>query len=219
MVTTAGGIVFTVAGVVRDFNYANLQEPIGPVVFTNVRENPIYRFLTIRLNTPDIASAIADIRKQWKTLSPNAPFEYTLMDDRFKAIYRMELQLRDAAGIATVLNLVIVFMGIFGVVAFTLAKRGKEMAVRKVLGAGASHIIGLFIRDYAWLLLIANGIGWPVAWLLTGRWLQRFVYRAPQDIGPYLFVLAFVFLTVALLVTVQCLRTALDNPVRRLRTE
>lgn len=68
-------------------------------------------------------------------------------------------------------------------------------------------------------MLIANGIGWPVAYQLTGRWLQSFVYRAPQDMVPYLFVLVFVFLTVALLVTVQCLRTALDNPVRRLRAE
>ncbi|HEY4150936.1 MAG TPA: ABC transporter permease [Chitinophagaceae bacterium] len=214
-----GGPEQTVAGVIRDFNYANLQQSITPMVFANLGDAPVYRVLTVKLNSPDLAAAVDAVRAKWKTLSPNAPFEYVFMDDRFKAIYRHELQLRNAAAIGTVLNLVIVFMGIFGVVAFTLVKRGKEMAIRKVLGAGVRTIILLFIRDYALLIIIANIIGWPVAYLLSRQWLQNFAYRAPQDIIPYLFVLVFIFVAVSLLVAAQCLRTAIESPVEKLRAE
>ena len=78
------------------------------------------------------------------------------MDQRFEALYATEVQLKKAANIATVLNLIIVFMGVFGVVSLALAKRTREIAVRKVLGADVKRILSLFMRDYVWLIIIAN---------------------------------------------------------------
>jgi putative ABC transport system permease protein len=209
----------TVTGVVKDFHYAGLQQAIEPQVFMNVRDGQVYRYLTVKLVSPDVSRTVDQVKAQWKELSPHAPFEFTFMDDRFEALYRSDLQLKKAAGIATGLNLLIVFLGIFGIVAFTLTKRNKEMAVRKVLGADLKDIIRLFLQDYTLPIALANLIAWPLAYAVTDKWLKNYAYRITQDIIPYVSVGAIIFITAFVLITVQCLKTAMANPVRNLRTE
>jgi len=152
-------------------------------------------------------------------MSPGTPFEYSFMDEKFQSLYRSELQLKKAANISTILNLIIVFLGIFGVVAFTLTKRTKEIAVRKVLGADVRNIIALFIRDYAVLILLANLIAWPLTYIITSKWLQSYAYRVNQNILPYLFVCLFIFITAFSMIAIQCFKAGVANPVKSLRTE
>src|SRR6185437_829053 len=211
--------ILTVSGVVKDFNYSSLQEKIEPVAFTNFEDAQAYRFLTLKLNTSNMANAIKEVKEKWKSLSPNAPFDYTFMDQEFQSLYKSELQLKSATDIAAILNLVIVLMGIFGVVAFTLAKRSKEISIRKVLGADVKNIIFLFIKDYAWLILIANIIAWPLAYTAVNQWLQSYAYRIDQNVMPCLFAECFVFATALIFLTLQCLRVAIANPVDNLRSE
>jgi putative ABC transport system permease protein len=213
------GFTFTVTGIVNDFNYFSLQSGIGPMAFMHIKDSPQYRYLTFKIGSKNIESTIAALKEKWKELSPNAPFEYNFMDERFQSLYRSELQLKKATHLATILNLVIVFMGIFGVMAFTLARRNKEIAVRKVLGADAGNIVLLFFKDYALLILIANIIAWPLAYWATNQWLQNYAYRMEQDIIPYISVFAVVGLTTFIFITGLCLKTANANPVKSLRTE
>jgi putative ABC transport system permease protein len=213
------GPVITVAGVVKDFNYSNLQEAVGPVAFFHVRDFTSYRYLSLKLNTSNTEQSLSLIRNKWKDLSPNAPFEYTFMEDKFKSLYRSELQLKKAADIATVLNLIIVFLGIFGIVTFTLLKRTREIAVRKVLGADIKNIIALFVKDYAWLMLLANIIAWPFAFIITKKWLQGYAYRIDVDLSPYLIVCGSLFMASFIMISLQCLRAGLANPVKALKTE
>lgn len=213
------GLTYIVAGIVNDFNYSSFQQGIGPLVFLHIRESPQYRYLTFKISSQNMEGTIAAMRKKWKELSPSAPFEYTFMDERFQSLYKSEIQLKKATGLATVLNMAIVFMGIFGVVAFTLARRNKEIAVRKVLGAEAKNIILLFLKDYALLILIANIIAWPAAYWATNQWLQSYTYRMEQNIVPYVIVFLFVFLLTFIFIAIQCFKTATSNPVTSLRTE
>jgi len=211
--------VFTVAGVVRDFNYSSMHDKIEPLALMHTRDMQSYRYITIKINTQNPGGTIDAIKEKWTALSPGAPFEYTFMDDNFQKLYQSELQLKKATQTATLLNLVIVFMGIFGVVAFTLVKRNKEIAVRKVLGASVKNIMTLFIRDYAWLILIANILAWPIAYYATEYWLQNFAYRMPQHISTYLFVMMFIFLAACIFIVAQCCKVAVTNPVKALRSE
>jgi ABC-type antimicrobial peptide transport system permease subunit len=217
--TPAVGQDIIISGVVDDFHYSSMQEKIAPIGFAHVTINRSYRFLALKINTPDISKAIHLIEAKWKSMLPNAPFDYSFMDEKFAALYKSELQLQKAADIATILNLVIIFLGIFGVVAFTLAKRTKEIAVRKVLGADARNIIFLFLKEYALLILIANIIAWPIAFTATNYWLQNFEYRIQQNIFSYLWVFLFVFIIAFGLISVQCFKTAIANPVKSLRTD
>jgi ABC-type antimicrobial peptide transport system permease subunit len=219
IVRTPSGKTVTVAGIVNDFNYSSFQQSIGPMAFIHIKDSPQYRFMTFKIAGGNMESTIAALKAKWRTLLPNAPFEYNFMDERFKALYQSEVQLKKATYLATVLNLVIVFMGIFGVMAFTLARRNKEIAVRKVLGAESLNIVLLFFKDYAILILIANIIAWPLAYWATNQWLQNYAYRMQQNITPYASVFVTVALSTFLFVTILCLKATQANPVKNLRTE
>lgn len=219
IISTPTGERLTVAGIVNDFNYSSFQQSIGPMVFTHIKDSPQYRYLTFKIASGDMENTIAALKAKWKTLLPNAPFEYNFMDERFKALYQSEVQLKKATHLATILNLVIVFMGIFGVMAFTLARRNKEIAVRRVLGAESLNIVLLFFKDYAILILIANIIAWPLAYWATNQWLQNYAYRMQQNIIPYAAVLVTVALSTFIFVTILCLKATQSNPVKNLRAE
>ena len=215
------GLMLTVVGVVKDFYYESLQHPIDPLIIANLNEpfTRSYRYFSIKLSSSDISKAVNVLEDKWKTFFPDAGFEYVFMDDQFQSLYKSELQLKKAANVATVLNLIIVFLGIYGVVAISLGKRTKEIAVRKVIGADARNIIFLFIKDYALLILIANIIAWPIAYSLINKWLDNYAYRIQQNVINYLIVCVFIFITAFLLITVQCFKTANSNPVESLRSE
>ena len=211
----------TVVGVVKDFNLGSMKDKIEPLMIAGVNESftRAYRYFSIKVGTGDIRNSINAVQEKCKSLFPDAGFEYSFMDDKFQALYQSELQLKKAADVATGLNLFIVFTGIIGVLAFTLSKRTKEIAVRKVLGANVSNIILIFIREYGWLILIANIIAWPLAYLFTSKWLDSYAYRFQQDLVPYISVGSLILLVAFGLITLQCLKAALTNPVKSLRSE
>jgi ABC-type antimicrobial peptide transport system permease subunit len=157
--------------------------------------------------------------QKWKEMSPNTPFNYQFMDEKFAALYKTELQLQKASGLATIVNLLIVFLGITGVVAFMLQKRVKEIAVRKVLGAESFDIIRLFLKEYAWLIIVASLIAWPLAYFTSEKVFEQFAYRTQQ--GPFSYLVAFglVGLLSFTLVTLQCFRTAIASPVKNLKVD
>ena len=213
------GFKFRLTGIVKDFNFSSFHQAIGPMAFIPTRLTRSYRYITLKLQSEDIPNAVAQVKAKWNEFSPGNPFEYTFMDERFRSLYDAEIKLKKAAQLATVLNLLIVFMGVFGIVAFTLARRTREIAVRKVLGANVKNIVTLFITDYALLILAANIIAWPLAFMATNKWLQNYSYRIDQNAVPYLTVALAVSILTFLFVTLQCLKTAMSNPVKNLRAE
>ncbi|MBO9683821.1 MAG: ABC transporter permease, partial [Flavisolibacter sp.] len=211
------GAIYTVTGIVKDYNASTMREVIAPIAIFHVRDAPGYRFLTVKLKKAT-AESIAKVKRAWQQLSPGNPFEYTFMDDKFAAMYKSELQLRRAATTATVLSLIIVLLGIFGVVSIMLMKREKELAIRKVLGAGLANIFSLIIREYSWLILLANVIAWPLAYYLISHWLASYAYHTRQDISAYLGVAFIVFALVCLLIVVKTIGAA-AKPAEQLRSE
>ncbi|HEX9512967.1 MAG TPA: ABC transporter permease [Puia sp.] len=215
------GTLLTVAGVVKDFQYESMQKLVQPLLLVDLNEpfTRSYRYFSLRLNPANIDRSIAAVQDAWKHIFPESGFEYAFMDQTFQHLYQSELQMKKAAGIATGLTLVIVLLGLFGVLALTLAQRTKEIAVRKLLGAKARAIIWLFLWEYAWLILIANLIAWPIAYAFVRRWLENYAYRIDQSLVPYAFVSLFVFALSFLFIALQSFSVASANPVKNLRVE
>jgi len=213
------GVWLTVVGVVKDFNFFSLRRKIEPLGFVNVSSFQRAQYIPVKFQTSNITSLVENIQNKWKSFFPADPFEYSFMDEKVESLYTTELQVKKAMNIATIMNLIIVFLGIFGVLASTLARRTKEIAVRKVVGANVQTIIWLFIKDYALLIMLANIIAWPLAYWLTGKWLEDYVYRADQNVVPYLLVLVIIFATAFLLIIAQCYKVASANLLKGLRIE
>ena len=141
------------------------------------------------------------------------------MDETLHHAYLTETHLENAAYLATVIAVIIVLLGIIGVVSASLAKRTKEVGIRKVLGASVVNIVALFIKEFVPVIIMANCVALPVAFLILNNWLHEYAYRIA--ISPFVFVVVAVVLIVitCVLISLQTAKTALANPVKSLRSE
>lgn len=212
-------LVMTIAGVTKDFHFGSMHEVIRPIFISHVRLTTFYRQMSLRVRPGNAAATIAAIEKKWAILLPGSPFSYHFLDESLAKLYEEEMQMKKASETATLLALVIVVLGVLGIVSLSIARRMKEVGIRKVLGASVSQIIFLFMKEFGWVVLIANLVAWPVSYILLNNWLSNFAYRIPIDASPFLMVSLAVALLIAIAVTLQTVRKAIENPVKNLRTE
>lgn len=210
---------FTVAGIVKDFNFESLHQPVKPVAFLHTRDSGAFRYFSFKLEPGNINESVQEAEKVWKKVFPNDPFVYSFTDERLALAYKTELQLRKASVIGSVLILIIVLTGVLGLVSLSVAKRNKEVGIRKVLGASASDILVLVSREYAVLMLVSFAIGVPLSYLFGLQWIGNFAYRI--DLGWWMFILPaiFLFCITIVLVGAQALKTAVSDPVKSLKYE
>jgi putative ABC transport system permease protein len=209
----------TICGVTADFHLGSMQWHIEPICFTNVNYTQYYRYLSFKLKPGDMQKSIAALQKQWSTLLPGAPFEYHFMDEAIANLYATEIQLKKASFMATVLAITIVLLGVLGLISLSIQKRTKEIGIRKVLGASVPGIINLFLKEFLGIVFIAGIVSCPLAYLIMHNWLDGYAYRI--SITGYPFMLSILLLTIltVVLITLQTIKAAINNPVKSLRTE
>lgn len=205
-----------IKGVVRDFHFRSLHAIIQPLVLFPSTFN---FSLIIKTTGNDLERLITNIGNKMKVLAPHRPFEYRFMDDDYQRLYDSEKRTGRIFNVFALIALVLACLGLFGLSAYSVRQRIKEIGIRKVLGAKVGQIIFLLSKNFLKLVLVASFIATPLAWLGMQKWLESFAYRV--DITAGVFVLAIVislgiaFLTVGL----QALRAAILNPTKSLRTE
>lgn len=207
----------TVIGVTQDFNFRSLREHIKPMIMFIAPEK--YNYFYLRLQAGDISETLNNLKTTWATLSPNFPFAFTFLDARLNQLYNNERKLGETVGYFTILALLVACIGLLGLAAFTVAQRRKEIGVRKVLGASVLDITKMLSLEFAWLVVLANLIAVPIAWIVLNLWLENFAYRI--DIGGWIFLLSggFALLIALAIVSAQAIRAALANPVDALKYE
>lgn len=209
----------TIVGVAQDFHFGSMHQAIKPLVFADVRGTNFYRYLSIRLNPGNIGRSMAAIQEKWRVLMPDAPFEYVFMDETLQKLYQSEIQLKKASSVATVLSVIIVLLGILGMVSLNIARRTREVGIRKVLGATSLHVVMLFLKEFLAILGAAILVAFPLAILLGNQWLKNYAYRA--EIGWEVFAgITVVFgTTITALVGVQTYKAAIMDPVKSLKSD
>ncbi|MDB5013126.1 MAG: hypothetical protein JWQ25_1328 [Daejeonella sp.] len=211
--------VFTVKGIANDFHFGSMKEQIKPIIFFNVKWAINHRYLSFRIKPGNISTSIAAIEKKWSALLPGSSFEYSFMDDTLLKIYSTEVQLKKAAYTATILSIIIVFLGILGIVSLSLHKRVKEIGIRKVLGATLPDITMLFVKEFIAIILIAGLVACPIAYFIMQEWLTNYADRISISPLPFICSIAFLGAMVLLLIGFQTIKAAIANPIKSLRSE
>ena len=162
---------------------------------------------------------IAAIDKVWTTLFPENVFNYEFLDDHIAAWYRQEQKEYTAFKLFSGIAILIGCLGLYGLVAFAVAQRIKEVGIRKVLGASLTDIVVLFSKEFVVLIAIAFLVAAPVAYYIMHNWLQTFAYQI--NIGANIFIIAILssFIIAAVTIAYQAIKAAMANPVKNLRTE
>lgn len=205
-----------IVGVVEDYHYVSLKDPIGPLVISPGNDR---RLALIKLSTSNLQPTINAIKKVYAASAPSYPFEYNFLDERFDRLYRTESRQESLLSIFSAIAIFIACLGLFGLASYTAVKKTKEIGIRKVLGSSVQNIVFLLSKDLLKPVLIGTLIAMPVGYYAMNKWLQGFAYRI--DFHWWMFAIAIVVAVSIALLTVgfQAVKAAIANPVKSLRTE
>ena len=206
-----------VIGVVQDFHYKSLQENINPMSITISGDGG--DFLSVTLASNDIAQTLSTIEQEWNKTMPTNPFNYYFLDEAFDRQYRTQERFGKIFVNFAVLAIFISCLGLFGLAAYSILQRRREIGIRKVLGASVTTVINLLSLEFMKLIGIAFLIAVPIAWFAMKSWLDNFAYRI--DLHWWIFALAGITASIIALTTVgfHAIKASLANPIKSLRTE
>jgi putative ABC transport system permease protein len=206
-----------VVGVVKDFHQETLKNKVDPIIM--VFEPLWLRTFLVKLETNDVASTMSVIEGAWNELFPKYPFEYQFLDDLYNNLYKNERQQLQLLYLLSGLAITIAFIGLFGLIAYSLKTRVKELAVRKVMGANLTSLIRLIGKEYLLVMLAGAALAIPLSYFWVSKWLENFAYRIDISVMSYLITLAGICLLLMATVALQTIKTTGSNPADILREE
>jgi len=212
----------TIIGVTNDFHFSSLHNKIEPLIFfipNPKKATRSYQALSMRIKPNSMPHSLEYIEKTWKSYFPDENFNYYFIDDRLEANYLSEARMGKLFKYFSFLVIFIACLGLYGLTAFTIEQKSKEIGLYKVLGATIPDVMMLFSKSYIFWIIIATIIATPIAYYAMDKWLENFAYKT--TLSWWIFALAGVLaLGIALLtVSWQSWRAATRNPVEALRYE
>ncbi len=209
---------YPIIGVVKDFHFNPLStQEIDPVVMFIYPENIAH--LNIRLSEHNRTETIEFIATTWSKYETRFPFDYYFVDNWFEEQYTEHSQLLSIVSIFSIISIIIAGLGLYGLVAYTIEQRKREISIRKVFGASTRQLTRLVNSKFLKLAFVAVLLGSPIAFFLIKNWLEDFPYKV--TIVPWSFVMIGITITafVLLIVSIHALKAANSNPITTLRND
>jgi len=206
-----------IVGVMKDFHFKPLQNPIEPMLFLLLKD--YLETLVVRIDSNDPEKTISYLEETMAKFDPENKHEFRFFDERYDAMYRSEQQMEKILKMFTGLAIFIACLGLFGLSTFMTQQRIKEIGIRKVLGANVPNIVLILSKEFTKWIIIANLIACPLAYFIINKLLQNFAYRA--DMGYSVFIITIVSSILISIITVsfQTIKAANSNPIEALKYE
>ncbi|HZX11403.1 MAG TPA: FtsX-like permease family protein, partial [Acidobacteriota bacterium] len=212
------GRKYTVIGVIKNFHFQSLHSKIEPLVLYLQTQGNIDHIL-IKIQQDNTPKAINFIKNTFREFSPERPLNYFFIDQDIDRMYRTENTFMQIFGYFTFLAIFIAFLGLFGLSAFNIQRKTKEISVRKVLGASEFNIVTLLSKNLIKLTLVANFFAWPISFFVMRRWLAQFAYRINMSFFDFLGSSGLAFIIAFITLGTLALRAAKADPVDNLKYE
>lgn len=207
----------TIVGIVGDYLTGSSKSTVPPMMFTIDETN--YRILAVRFKTNDVSALTADINSIWSDIAGSRPIRLQFMDDRIAALYQTEQQQGELFALFAGLSVLVSCIGLYGLASFSVARRTKEIGLRKVLGASTTAVARHILWDFSRPILVANIIAWPITAYLMDGWLQNFNYAISLGLIPFISAAILALAVAAVTVGGHALKVATANPINALRYE
>jgi putative ABC transport system permease protein len=209
----------TIIGVFRDAHLRSLHYDVRPAVYHLKKINGSFRYFMIRIMSSDLISTMKLLQDIWKQTAPDRPFVYSFLDEDVDRVFKEDGRWADITQYSALFAILVACLGAFGLISLAVARRTKEVGIRKVLGASEISIAVLLSRDFFKLVLLSNCIAWPLAFLLLRSWLQDFVYRIGLGLSFFILGSLLTFLIAFASISIQVIRASRSDPVDSLRYE
>lgn len=208
----------TIIGVVKDFHFNSLREPISPLII-RLGEKDKWGSVLVRTNPGRTKDALTSLESVYRAVNPKFPFTYQFSDLEYQKLYKSEETVQQLSTYFACLGIFISCLGLLGLAMFTAEQKTKEIGIRKVLGASMPSIVTLLSKEFLSFVMLAFLIASPLAWWAMHKWLQDYAYRV--DIGWGVFAVAGILALLIALFTIsfQAIRAAVANPAVSLKNE
>ncbi|HEV2478436.1 MAG TPA: ABC transporter permease [Puia sp.] len=206
-----------IVGVVKNALMESPFKPVGPTVFYHADWGNVILY-RLRQNV-DTREAIATIEKIFNKYNPSYPYSYVFADDEYNHKFTQEVLVGKLVGVFAGLAIFISCLGLFGLATYVAERRGKEIGVRKVLGASVLQVWVLLSKEFVLLTFLSAVIASPIAFYVLGNWLHNYDYRITVGPGVFLFAGALALLITLFTVSYQAIKAAVTSPIKRLRDE
>ncbi|MCW8925730.1 MAG: ABC transporter permease [Xanthomonadales bacterium] len=207
----------TIVGVIGNTKLHSVKRPVRQEIY-NFDDD--YFFLLVRYTGAGTA-VLANIQTTWSQMMPGEPFEYFYVDQVLAEEFQSETNQANIFLSFAVLTMVVGCLGLYGLAAFVTECRRREIGIRKILGARIRDILTLLFSQFSWLVLVANLIAWPVAYLLMSDWLAQYPFRI-EGFWIFVFCLLSGLLSsavVAITVSSQAWDVARSSPIEAIHHE
>jgi putative ABC transport system permease protein len=206
-----------VVGVVADTLTEGVRSPALQTAYVHAVAN--LAAIVIRIAPGHTQEAQDYIEHVSRSFVHGTALSRSFLSDNYIRLYRSDERQGQIFAIFVAIAIFIACLGLFGLAAFTAARRTKEIGVRKVFGARTRDLTFLLLWQFSIPVLIANVIAWPLAWYYLHGWLQGFAYRI--SLSPLYFAgVGFAALLIAwATIFAHAYRVARANPINALRYE
>ncbi len=210
----------TIVGVVGDIKYRGLDEDTPAEIYLPYEQQPVDAFTVAVRSAGDRIASIPAIRRDVAGLDPLLPLAHmerlaTLVDASLAGRRFTMLVLLSFAAIAVVLSII----GVYGVLAYMVGQRRREIGLRLAIGASPSDVVWMFVREGAALTLAGLMVGLAGA-LAAGRWISSLLFGVtPADPATLAIVVCALAGAAACATYVPARRAAGIDPSEALRAE
>jgi putative ABC transport system permease protein len=207
---------YDIIGVVKNFYFESLLWDVRPLAM--VRGKGIST-LSVKINTTDTEAAMASIMTVWNSFGSHQAIRYSFLDQRFEKMYAGLQRSKTIFLLFAILSIIVACLGLFALSIYMVEQRGKEISVRKVLGADLGRIFKLLTFDFVKLVLIAIVLATPIGWYIMDHFLSDIANRI--DLSWHIFAIAGIISVVIAIGTIsfETIKAAMVNPARKLRSE
>lgn len=213
---------YQIVGVVKDFKAQGFESAIQPTIYAikNSCGNGKLQIM-LKIEENKMATALATLKSQWSQINPKdgEDFRYEFLDELYGKLFKKQEQLQSVFFAAALLTIFIAILGLFAFAKYITNGRIKEIAVRKILGASDIQIFKLINSSFFIMVLLANIISWPIAYILTKKWLETFAYRIDLPVLPFVSSALITILLTVITVSIQAKKAVKANPVDALKYE
>jgi putative ABC transport system permease protein len=214
------GNIYRIIGVLKDYHQESVKQQFVPQIFRLMPTGRDVRgCFAFEISGTSLTATIATIETVFDNFFPDNPFEYFFLDDYYNRQYKTDELFGKIIGLFSLLAIFITCLGVFGMAAFVVMKRLKEIGIRKVNGANVSDILVLLIKDIVIWVMISLVVASPAAYYITTLWLRNFASKTSLGLWIYISAGVIVFGIALLTVSWQSWRAAQKNPVEVLRYE
>jgi putative ABC transport system permease protein len=214
-------LTFQVVGIIKDYHNEGFDKAVLPTLYkvTFLGGSSNTNNLLVRLTTKNSAAILMKIQSEWKAAYPDFPMEYTTMEDAFKGMLSENQRFTNMIMLFSITSISLSLLGLFALSIFVAKRRTKEIAVRKVLGASNYQIVNLLNRSFLMLVIAANLIAWPIAYIIINKWLDGFAYRIEIPFLPFIIASVVSVIIAILTVSIQARKAAVSDPAHALKYE